>query len=522
MSISLTSKTATESAITTNGVESIVIDATKVKFNLPITDASGNAFATANTLAADTGSSLVGWKQTGTGAVSRTLEDKARESVSVKDYFASSDVSSDPMFVRAINSVSASGGGIIRVPTGIYLFASEVTVPQNVEMLGDGFGSVIRPSAAIRSLFNITGGLSSIRHFNLTNISNFATHAIYCDKPADNLSVEIEHNYIAEFSNGITWASGDRPHINQNTFNSNTIAFNSIEDGRSAVVSNNYVLGGSGFSFSKTTQGAEGVAIYGNNILCGDTGAPTYAINIGAALEFNISNNIFDQVVNGVAVQIDGSVSSVDQVKFVGNWFGRQSGATGASYGVYTYGAVRGLIIQSNTFTGFRQSAIYLNGAPATVGDKAQIKGNTFYFADANIRDIQLDHNHNVSIQGNTFTGAANIVEGTNVTGRVDGCGFSLVPSVVALKYGAQLYGYNTYSAGIGACVETLKTFTANHLLDTAPQPSDFTITPTGFAVNDAGEFAVTNITTTQFTVACRNDPGAGGAPFSYSVNVAR
>jgi hypothetical protein len=86
MTISIRANTTTESAITTNGAESVVIDATKIKFNLPITDTAGNTFSPASVFAADTGASLIGFKQSGTGAVGRTLQDRSEESIRVTDF----------------------------------------------------------------------------------------------------------------------------------------------------------------------------------------------------------------------------------------------------------------------------------------------------------------------------------------------------------------------------------------------------------------------------------------------------
>lgn len=64
------------------------------------------------------GSGLVGFIQAGTGAVARTVEDKLRESYSVKDFGAVGDgVTDDTVEIQAcINATIAAGGGVVYFP----------------------------------------------------------------------------------------------------------------------------------------------------------------------------------------------------------------------------------------------------------------------------------------------------------------------------------------------------------------------------------------------------------------------
>jgi len=73
-------------------------------------------------LAASSGSSLIGFIQTGTGATSRTALAKLRESVSVKDFGAVGDgVTDDTTAIRAaIADAIANGIGLIWFPRGTY------------------------------------------------------------------------------------------------------------------------------------------------------------------------------------------------------------------------------------------------------------------------------------------------------------------------------------------------------------------------------------------------------------------
>jgi hypothetical protein len=82
------------------------------------------------TLAASGGSDLVGFLQTGAGAVTRTGQAKLRESVSVKDFGAVGDgVADDTAAIQlAIDAVCVSGGRLVFPVPGIYRVTSEITV----------------------------------------------------------------------------------------------------------------------------------------------------------------------------------------------------------------------------------------------------------------------------------------------------------------------------------------------------------------------------------------------------------
>lgn len=99
------------------------------------------------------GASLVGFIQSGTGAVERTVRDKLRESVSVKDFGAVGDGTTDDTAAiqAAIDSLPATGGSVY-VPPGVYMVSTvrldgSAGGKSNVALFGNGAASHIKKLA---------------------------------------------------------------------------------------------------------------------------------------------------------------------------------------------------------------------------------------------------------------------------------------------------------------------------------------------------------------------------------------
>lgn len=123
-------------------------------YTFTLFDANGNQLNTANyvasegassalktSLAAPSGSSLVGFLQAGTGAIARTAQDKMRDTISVKDFGAKGDgVTDDTNAIKAaLAAVSAIGGGIVEMPFGQYVITSTISVPPYVLLRGQSW-----------------------------------------------------------------------------------------------------------------------------------------------------------------------------------------------------------------------------------------------------------------------------------------------------------------------------------------------------------------------------------------------
>ena len=135
--------------------------------------------------------SVVSYNQGGTGAVSRTVANRLRDFVSVKDFGAVGDgVADDTVAIQAaINSIADSGnlgrggGPVLLFPQGSYNISASLTInAKNLEIQGDG--STITHSAAspafllgdVSYLSDFVTGLA-YRVVSINNISIVLTNA---------------------------------------------------------------------------------------------------------------------------------------------------------------------------------------------------------------------------------------------------------------------------------------------------------------------------------------------------------
>lgn len=110
----------------------------------------------------------VSFIQAGTGAVVRTMQDKAREIVSVKDFGAVGDgVTNDRI---AIQAAFNSGAKKVVFPNGTYsVTGGGLTVPNWLHVAGEGYGPTAVPGDSGTLIqFNLTSGIALDCGFNPT------------------------------------------------------------------------------------------------------------------------------------------------------------------------------------------------------------------------------------------------------------------------------------------------------------------------------------------------------------------
>lgn len=149
-------------------------------YRFDVTDSLGNLIKTYDNipaindptaLAASGGSALVGFLQSGSGAVARTVQSKDRDIFSVKDFGALGDgITSDTSAINtAITALSGLGGGTLYFPRGTYLMSGNINLAANVSLLGESrYLSVIKAQAT----YSTSGGDHRlVKGTNITDIS---------------------------------------------------------------------------------------------------------------------------------------------------------------------------------------------------------------------------------------------------------------------------------------------------------------------------------------------------------------
>lgn len=107
---------------------------------------------TVSELADDDGADWIGFEPAdfGTGAVAVSVQDKLRESVSVRDFGASPSATAAEN-TTAIQSALDNAAGKYRVyiPGGLYMVDATIRIPSNTYFYGDGESSVIKMAASV-------------------------------------------------------------------------------------------------------------------------------------------------------------------------------------------------------------------------------------------------------------------------------------------------------------------------------------------------------------------------------------
>lgn len=95
-------------------------------------------------LASESGSGLVGYQPASTGAVATTVQSKLGETVSIKDFGAVGDgTTDDTAAIQAAIAAVPYYGGQIHFPKGTYLISSTLALPEfvNIKLTGEGNSS---------------------------------------------------------------------------------------------------------------------------------------------------------------------------------------------------------------------------------------------------------------------------------------------------------------------------------------------------------------------------------------------
>jgi len=120
----------------------------------------------------------VSFLQAGTGAVTRTVQSKLRDVVSVKDFGAVGDGVADD--TAAVQAALNSGAASVYVPAGIYLMGTDsaLTVPAGTTVRGDGPNTILLKTSGTADVFSTTGNNVTIESLRIEGPDNTSVDGI--------------------------------------------------------------------------------------------------------------------------------------------------------------------------------------------------------------------------------------------------------------------------------------------------------------------------------------------------------
>lgn len=151
------------------------------------------ADAKSTALAASSGSSLVGFIQSGTGAVGRTVQDKLRETISVKDFGAVGDGVTNDAGAFSL-AFAAAAGKVLTIPAGTYRLDSTPTAPNgSITIIGEDGATLLITHGGTRAL-HFTPAAAN----NTVSITGLTLQAGFASGPCP-LGIDIEYPSVASF-----------------------------------------------------------------------------------------------------------------------------------------------------------------------------------------------------------------------------------------------------------------------------------------------------------------------------------
>ena len=125
-------------------------------------------------LLASSGAATIGFIQSGLGTVARTTQAKARDTVSVKDWGAVGDGSTDDVAAIEAAIAAAPVNGTLTFPAGVYIVGSQVDIARN-DLTIVGYGAVLKAKASTSFEYVLYGtGISNVKIRGLTIDANQA------------------------------------------------------------------------------------------------------------------------------------------------------------------------------------------------------------------------------------------------------------------------------------------------------------------------------------------------------------
>lgn len=341
-----------------------------------------------------------GFTQSGTGAVVRTVQNKLRDVISVKDFGAiGNGIANDAIALQA--ALTAGAGRAVYFPGGTYLTNATLTVPADTTVYGDGYASVVYQNTRERNVFVLNNNCT-VQNLRLQGDGVTSGGASF------------------GLNNGI-YALSKRNIKILNCF-LHSFEFNGvyIDDCDNVEILGNYVWGN---AYSNSTSAD--ILIYGQ------TGGSS---RINISKNFCFSNNSQGIFVDALGVDsdilVEGNVcTTLDAI----TWQPISVGALLRRHGIMIgyNGASGRYVVVNNICRRTRQTGIYYQGATASV-DGVQIIGNQCTSNGINALEPSLASGIYVATQGDGDIIANNLIEDFSEALEFGAAGIKIAPAAAS------------------------------------------------------------------------------------------
>lgn len=482
-----------------------------------------------------------------TGAIDRTVQSKLQEMVSVKDFGAKGDNTADD--TAAIQAaIDNSIGQSIFFPAGTYL-VTNLTISDEVNFIGEGYSL-----SQISQIPGTTGAvvtIDAVRHPSMRHLSIAGTST-----GGDCVLITGASSGNEFFDCFFTLAGRDGIHVSGTTdnvvildcilevngrhgifFDLNTTSGSVVNSRIVSNVANGIVASGNttgpGHRFSENAVGGNVIGIqllnqYFTNITNNSLLINTSdGIQLAGASYCNVTSNISNNNTNnGITLKNDVVISTYNNIS--------NNGCTLNANGIYltsaSYNNVTGNVIVNNLAVG-----VALNSSGYNTVANNQILGNGLtttpkygvYLTDGGTGASSVNRilGNNITNLGNSALQTTGVYNGSAASNTIINNNNIVATTPINFAGGSvQSAGYNqgfiTESSGSSFIASGATSVTLNHGLSVTPTQQAFSIMPTGLSSNDPGEIYIDTITSTQFTVHCRNNPGVSTLPFYWKASV--
>lgn len=451
------------------------------------------------------GAALVAFKQSGAGAVTRSLLDKLYDTVSVKDFGAKGDGTTDD---SAAFTAALAAGNEVFVPYGTYNVAS-VTIPQNKRLVGAGkFKTILRPTAAATYCVRLSTGAE------MYDIGiNGNNQALHC--------VEISGDYVkihechAQYPRSSATAGDGAGYYNVGndtwemvgTSSDNCkYSFYNANRGINVTIDRHQSRGSDvyGLYWTYSTQQPQGMRIK-NGLFFGNDYAVYFAKDA-----FNVQVDAIIDGCNHVGIFLEQVTPATSTDYLITCPF-----ITAADYGIQIRGGHNHIVIDNSNISN-AYNGLLIEATTTVRTENVMVLNSTFGNNSNNA--ISADSVGNLNVICCDFAaagGATDIAIGQTYTGtkpvnNIEKCSFKKTNSVVSTNTRVRnCVGLVTSSYGTTNMPASSTSVVVNHGLAR---------TPTSILITTGGNLGVvwwSNATSTQFTVNVGTSAGVN-VPFTW------